>query len=77
MCPTRDDDDFTQPGTLYREVLSPTEQNNLVGNIAWHLTQGVERFIQERAVESYLTPIDPGLGARVAERLGLLVTTYA
>jgi catalase len=69
--PHKDDDDFIQPGVLYREVLSPTEQNNLVGNIAWHLSQGVERFIQERAVESYLTPIDPDLGVRVAERLGL------
>jgi catalase len=43
----------------------------LVGNIVWHLSEGVERFIQERAVKSYLYPIDPDLGARVAKGLGL------
>jgi catalase len=34
----------------------------------------VERFIQERAVKSYLYPVDPDLGARVAKGLGLEIT---
>ncbi len=67
----KDDNDFIQPGTLYRQVMSPTDRNHLVGNIVWHLSQGVERFIQERAVKSYFYPIDPDLGARVAKGLGL------
>jgi catalase len=69
----KDDNDFIQPGTLYREVMSPVEREHLAGNIGWHLSQGVERFIQERAVKSYLSPVDPDLGARVAEGLGLTI----
>jgi catalase len=67
----KDDDDFIQPGTLYRQVMSPADKDHLVGNIVWHLSHGVERFIQERAVENYLSPVDPDLGARVAKGLGL------
>jgi catalase len=33
----------------------------------------VERFIQERAVNSYWYRVDPDLGARVAKDLGLEV----
>jgi catalase len=69
----KDDNDFIQPGTLYRQVMSPTDRDHLVGNIVWNLKQGVERFIQERAVKSYLSTIDPDLGARVAKGLGLEV----
>jgi catalase len=35
------------------------------------MSQGVERFIQERTVKSYWYPVDPDLGARVARGLGL------
>jgi catalase len=69
----KDDNDFIQPGTLYRQVLSPAERDRLVDNIVWNLSQGVERFIQERAVKSYLSPVDPDLGTRVAKGLGLVV----
>ena len=54
--------------------MSPTDRDHLVGNIVWHLSHGVESFIQERAVKSYLSPIDPDLGARVAKGLGLTIT---
>jgi catalase len=54
--------------------MSPIERDHLVGNIVWHLSQGVERFIQERAVKSYWYPVDPDLGTRVAKGLGLKVT---
>jgi catalase len=67
----KDDNDFIQPGTLYRQVMTPTDRDHLVGNIVWHLSQGVERRIQERAVNDYWAMVDPDLGARVARDLGL------
>ena len=69
----KDDNDFIQPGTLYRQVTSRRPIDHLVGNIVRHLSQGVESFIQERAVKSYLSPVDPDLGARVAKGLGLTI----
>src|SRR5437879_3564111 len=67
----KDDNDFVQPGMLYRQVMSPTDRDHLVNNLVWHLSQEVDRFIQERAVNDYLTKVDPDLGARVAQGLGL------
>jgi catalase len=67
----KDDNDFIQPGTLYRQVMSPTERDHLVSNIVGHMSQGVERFIQERAVKNLWYPVDKDLGARVAKGLGL------
>ena len=67
----KDDNDFIQPGMLYRNVMTPTDRDHLVGNIVGHLSQGVERFIQERAVNDYLCKVDPELGARVARGLGI------
>ena len=67
----KDDDDFIQAGTLYRDVMSPVDRDHLASNIVWHLSQGVERFIQERAVHDYWAKVDPDLGARVARGLGL------
>ena len=72
----KDDNDFIQPGTLYRQVMSPTDRDHLVGNIVWNLSQGVERFIQERAIKSYLSPIDSDLGERVDKGLGLTITPW-
>jgi catalase len=68
----RDDDDFIQPGTLYRQVMSSTDRDHLVDNIVWHLSQGVERFIQERAVKEYWSKVDSDLGTRIAHDLGLM-----
>jgi catalase len=73
----RDDNDFIQPGTLYRQVLTPPERDRLVGNIAWNLTQGVERFIQERAINDYWANVDPELGARVAREIGVATPVLA
>jgi len=67
----RDDDDFIQPGTLYRQVMSPTDREHIVSNIVGALSQGVPRFIQERAVTAYLSKIDADLGVRVARGLGI------
>jgi catalase len=67
----KEDDDFIQPGMLYRNVMTPTDRDHLVTNIVAHLGQGVERFIQERAVNDYWSKVDPELGARVARGLGI------
>jgi catalase len=67
----KDDNDFVQPGTLYRDVMTPTDRDHLVTNIVAHLGDRVERFIQERAVTDYWAKVDPELGARVAQGLGI------
>jgi catalase len=53
--------------------MTPTDRDHLVGNIVWHLSQGVERFIQERAVNDYWAKVDPDLGARVARDLDVAI----
>ncbi len=70
-----EDNDFVQPGNLYRDVMSETDREHLVNNIVTHMSQGVERFIQERAVNTYWYQVDPDLGARVAKGLGLEITS--
>jgi catalase len=73
----KDDDDFIQPGMLYRQVMSPTDRDNLVGNIVGHLSKGVARPTQERAINCYWSKVDPDLGARVASGLGLAAPAAA
>jgi catalase len=63
--PYRHDDDFVQPGTLYRNVLSETDRDNLVTNIADHLRDGVRSDVLVRAL-AYWSTVDVDLGARVA-----------
>jgi catalase len=65
----REDDDFGQPGTLYRDVLSPTERQHLVTNIIAHASAGVSAAVQSRVID-YWTSVDSELGARVATGLG-------
>src|SRR5260221_12588718 len=62
----KDDDDFIQPGTLYRQGMAPAHRGHLGRHIVWHLMHHVERLIQRHAVKSYLYPVDPVPGARVA-----------
>jgi catalase len=66
----REDDDFGQPGTLWRNILSDRDRDNMVGNIVNHLKGGVSDDMQVRAVE-YWRNVDPDLGARVAKGLGV------
>ncbi|HEX6552655.1 MAG TPA: catalase [Ktedonobacteraceae bacterium] len=68
-----EDNDFVQAGNLYRDVMTETDREHLVTNIVAHMSQGVERFIQERAVNTYWYQVDPDLGTRVAKGLGLQV----
>jgi catalase len=65
----RDDDDFIQPGALYREVMSETDREHLVTNIVAHASDAVSGEVQERVI-GYWTNVDSGLGARVAAGLG-------
>ena len=74
---TRTTTTHRSPERSTRKVMRRVDRDQLVGNIVWQLSQGVERFIQERAVKSYLSPIDPDLGVRVAKGLGLDVHALA
>ena len=58
----KDDDDFIQPGMLYRQVMSPTERDHLVGNIVWHLSQGRELHSRARR-QKLLVPDRPRSGS--------------
>jgi catalase len=66
----RDDDDFVQAGSLWRDVCTETDRDHLVVNIVDHLSDGVDKDMQARAV-SYWQKVDPDLGNRVAQGLGL------
>jgi catalase len=56
-----DDDDFTQPGNLIREVLTEAERANLVGNVVDHASQGVSAPVLERVI-AYWKNIDKRTG---------------
>ena len=66
----KEDNDFVQPGNLYRHVLSQTDRDHLVSNIVGHLGKGVERAVQERAVALW-RKVDSDLGERIAQGIGL------
>ena len=65
-----EDDDYGQPGTLYREVLSETDREHLISNLAGALSDGVEHTVAVRSVEHW-SKVDAELGSRLATRLGL------
>jgi catalase len=65
-----DDDDFVQPGALYRDVMDETDREHLAANIVGHASEHVSSEMQRRVV-AYCDRIDPRLGARVADGLGL------
>ena len=62
----REDDDFGQPGTLYRQVLTQAERTALVNNIVGHVKAGVTDEILPRVID-YWTQVDGDLGQRVAK----------
>jgi catalase len=64
-----EDDDFVQPGNLYRQVMSDTDREHLVENIVGHASQDVTAPMQERVI-AYWSNVDADLGARVAAGLG-------
>ena len=62
-------DDFVQPGNLYRDVMTEQDRKNLVGNIVSHLG-GAQKRIQLRQTALFFKA-DPDYGRRVAKGLGL------
>jgi len=67
--PHHEDSDYGQAGSLWRNVLSDTERDHLVSNIATHMSDGVDFDVQARALEHWRR-VDPQLGASIAKRLG-------
>lgn len=68
-------DDYVQPGALYRRVMTDGERTNLVGNIIAHLG-GAQTRIQFRQAALFYKA-DPEYGTKVAEGLGLKVSKVA
>lgn len=66
---THPNDDFVQPGNLYRDVMTDQDRENLIGNIVDHLG-GAQKRIQLRQTALFFKA-DPGYGRRVAEGLKL------
>jgi catalase len=64
-----EDDDFGQPGTMVRDVMSPTDREHLASNIVAHASDGVSPAVQARVI-TYWTNVDAELGSRVASGLG-------
>jgi len=64
-----EDDDHTQAGMLYRDVMGDVERERLVANLTGHLSEVDVEAVLERSL-AYLRQIDGGLGARVAAGLG-------
>jgi catalase len=68
---THPNDDFVQPGNLYRDVMTDEARDHLVGNIVSHLS-GAQKRIQMRQTALFYKA-DQDYGRRVAEGLGLEV----
>ena len=59
-----DDDDWTQAGTLVREVMDDAARERLVSNVVGHLLKGVSEQVLERAFE-YWKNIDKETGDKI------------
>ncbi len=66
---THPNDDFVQPGNLYRDVMTDQDRENLAGNIIGHLG-GSQKRIQLRQTALFFKA-DPDYGSRVARGLNL------
>ncbi len=63
-----DDDDFSQPGTLVREIFDDAQRARLVDQVAGSLLGGVREPVLSRAID-YWKSIDPGVGGRIEARV--------
>jgi len=63
-----EDDDFTQPGIMVREVFNDAERDALVEQVSGSLLGGVRSPVLERAFE-YWKSIDPDVGRRIEEKV--------
>jgi catalase len=66
----REDSDFVQPGSLYRDVMSETDRGHLLTNIVNHASHGpgLQPAVAERVGE-YWRLVDADLGSKVAKEL--------
>jgi catalase len=62
-------DDFAQPGALYRDVMTDEDRDHLIGNIVGHLGNAQKRIQLRQSALFY--KVDPDYGTRVAKGLGL------
>jgi catalase len=62
-------DDFVQPGNLYRKVMTDEAREHLVGNIVGHLGRAKKRIQLRQTAIFYKA--DKDYGTRVAKGLGL------
>ena len=65
-----EDDDFIQPGTLYRDVMDDANKDALVEGIVGHASSPEVSEPMKQRVIAYWAGVDEGLGARVAAGLG-------
>jgi catalase len=61
-----DDDDWTQAGTLVREVWDDDKRDRFVHTVAGHLLNGVRGDVLERALQ-YWQNVDPDTGKQIEE----------
>jgi catalase len=66
--PRADDDDFSQPGTMVREVLDDDQRQQLVDQVAGSLLGGVREPVLSRAFQ-YWKNIDADVGRRIEEKV--------
>jgi len=64
---TADDDNFTQAGNFWRNVLKSDERDRLARNIAGHIKDAAE-FLQKRAIANF-SKADPEYGRKIEEEL--------
>jgi catalase len=62
----KDDDDWSQAGTLVRKVMNDAQRTRLVSNVVGHLRDGVSEPVLKRAFE-YWRRIDAGIGERIVK----------
>ena len=61
-----DDDDFSQAGTMVREVFDDAARDRFVGNVAGHILGGVRDETLPRVFD-YWNSVDPETGKRIEE----------
>lgn len=66
---THANDDFVQPGNLYRNVMTDQDRENLIGNIVSHLGKAQKRI--QLCQAALFFKADPEYGQRVSKGLGL------
>jgi len=63
-----DDDDFSQPGALVRDVFTDADRDALVETVSGALLGGVRSPVLERAFD-YWKSVDPDVGRRIEEKV--------